>query len=637
MSLVSAHRSRVPAPLRPGGFRLVAPLSLALLLGGCVEDPLDPGEGVEGPVVTLAPHTVSLRVDTPDRAEEGDSLRFVVAAKTKTGTISEVGATLLVSAPGVATPRVIPLRAPAIPAGQTDVARTLAVSFSEVLRTLGAPLRAADRVSVEAFGYAIHSGGGCAAAVDTIPQTLPCDSLNGARVAAGTTGKRAEVMVAAGATLGLSVPAGSIGDLLVDERTQLAFVSNRERYRVEVLEIGPRRFRAGGILVGSEPWGLALTRGGDTLIVANSGGINVSFVPLSATGELREDLPRRFQIPRVTLYEVELDQGLYKDVFFYNYADRPQFVAQDAAGRLLYSAISTQAAPVGSIRVADYRAGWRAWDTRFLFHEASLTGSLDHIAIANADSVNLVGLSEVVIVDHVPGTLPQQKLRSDALSAEAAAAQIRALGSDVNVFPLRRWRLPVSVGLADTTYVRASADRSWVIFGEGIRTPAGRVMTWSSSSGSLSRVEDIRDLVNNASDVVRAVDLNADGSLGIARGSTGTYFFGNDLRLQGRTAQPDGRGASFLPGATGPRALALVGTGRRSIQVVETTNYRSLGEVAIRDDIAGAFRVTGPPAGTTACPADFRQGPADCVLARVYAITSSGGLLILDVRNGDVR
>ena len=637
MSHVVHAPFRVPAPSRFRGLGIVAPLSLALLFGGCVEDPLDPGEGVEGPVVTLAPHTVSLRVDVPERAETGDSLRFTVAAKTKTGAISELGATLLVRAPGAAAARVIPLPGPVLPAGQTDVSRTVAVSFQEVLRVLGTPLRAADSVRVEAFGWAIHSGGACAAAVDTIPQTLPCDSVGGARVAAGAAGKRAEVMLAAGGTLQLSTAPGSIGDLLVDERTQLAFVSNRERYRVEVLEIGQRRFRPGGILVGSEPWGLALTRGGDTLIVANSGGVNVSFVPLSPTGELREDLPRRFQLPRVTLYEVQLEDGFYKDLFYYNYADRPQFVTQDAAGRLLYSAISTRAAPVGSIRVADYRDGWQAWDTRFLFHEASLTGSTTHIAIANADSVNLVGLREVVIVDHVPGTLPQQRVRSDPLPADQAAAQVRALGSDVSVFPARRWRLPESVGLADTTFVRASADRRWVIFGEGIRTPAGRIMTWNSASGDLSRVEDIRDLVNNASDVVRAVDLNADGSLGVARGSTGTYFFGNDLRLQGRTAQPDGRGASFLPGATGARALALVGTGRRSIQVLETTSYRALGEVAIRDEIAGPFRVGPPGPGAAACPADFRQGAADCVLARVFAVTSSGGVLIVDVRNGDVR
>ncbi len=42
---------------------------------------------------------------------------------------------------------------------------------------------------------------------------------------------------------------------------------------------------------------MSMGLGGDTLIVANSGGINVSFVH---TGTLREDLARRLEIPRVS-------------------------------------------------------------------------------------------------------------------------------------------------------------------------------------------------------------------------------------------------------------------------------------------------------------------------------------------------
>ncbi|HEV2149899.1 MAG TPA: hypothetical protein VGR37_21050 [Longimicrobiaceae bacterium] len=629
--------SRVRAPSAGLVRRVLLTASLPLLLGGCVEDPLDPGKGVDGPVVTLAPQTVALRVDAPDRAEAGDSLRFSVTAKTKTGTISEVGATLLVSAPGVSSPRVIAVPGAAIPAGQTEVTRTVAVSFGEVLRTLGGQLRAADVVRLEAHGYAVHSSGACAAGVDTIPQTLPCDSVGGAKIAAATPGQRAEVMVAAGGTVRLSVSPGSIGDLVVDDRRQLLFLSNRAAHRVDVLEIGSRRLRPGGILVGSEPWGLSKTMSGDTLIVANSGGVNVSFVPLSATGELREDLGRRFQIPRTILYEVQTEDGQYKNLNFFNYTDRPQFVAQDARGRLLYSTVATQAAPVGSIRVAEFQPGWGTWDARFLFHERSLEGTKEVIAIGNVDTVRIVGPTHVVLVDHVPGSSPQRIIRSDPLPALQARDQLRGMGSDAEVFPGFRWRLPEALALSDTTFVRHSADHRWIVFGEGLRTPAGRIMTWSAEGGALSSVEDIRDLVNNASDRIRSVDLNADGSLGVARGSTGSFFFGNDLRLLGRTAQPDGRGASFLPGATGLRVHALAATGRRSIQVVETTSYRAVGEVPIRDEIAGPFRVGPPGPGANACPADFRQGPADCVLARVYAVTSSGGVLILDVRNGDVR
>jgi hypothetical protein len=151
--------------------------------------------------------------------------------------------------------------------------------------------------------------------------------------------------------------------------------------------------------------------------------------------------------------------------------------------------------------------------------------------------------------------------------------------------------------------------------------------------GSLSRVDDISDIVNNTSDRITGIDLNQDGSLGVARGAAATYFFGNDLRLQGlsRSGQPGGAGAALRRGVTGGGNLAFVGTGRNSILVVETTHYTVIGEVPIRDNIVGPLRAAPPVAGQTPCPADFTQATRDCVVARVYGVTSGGGVVIVDV------
>ncbi|HEU0078117.1 MAG TPA: hypothetical protein VFQ76_10740, partial [Longimicrobiaceae bacterium] len=252
-----------------------------------------------------------------------------------------------------------------------------------------------------------------------------------------------------------------------------------------------------------------------------------------------------------------------------------------------------------------------------------------YYAIANADNVE-VGTFTVVITDHIPGTLPRVTVSSPPLRVMDAVAHLRALGSDVVAYD-GKWRLPQSVELSDTTFVTASGDRSWVAFGEGVRTPAGRIIMWSAA-GFLSRVEDIADITNNTSDRITGIGLNQDGSLGMARGTQAAYFFGNDLRLQGLARQEaQGGGAGFLPLRTGNRTLAFTGTGSGTIQVVETTNYRPLGEVFIRDAVAGPFRVAPPLPGQTACPADYAAGPAGCVVARAYAVTAGGGVAIVDI------
>ena len=43
---------------------------------------------------------------------------------------------------------------------------------------------------------------------------------------------------------------------------------------------------------------------------------------------------------------------------FYDFSDRPQFIAQDAAGRLLYSTRPTSAANTGTVRVVTNQPGW---------------------------------------------------------------------------------------------------------------------------------------------------------------------------------------------------------------------------------------------------------------------------------------
>lgn len=451
---------------------------------------------------------------------------------------------------------------------------------------------------------------------------------------------------------------GRIADLLVDDGSGRVFLSNQGQHRIEVLELGSLTFREQGVRVGSEPWGLALNRTGDTLIVANSGGTNVSFV---STGTLAEDVAKRFILPRVVLYNYTEDDSSKILLESHSYADRPQYVAQDFRGRLLYTARSTAAMPVGTLRMAEWKPGWTSWDTQLLFPCCLLTTNQsptnrattpvdEGFAIANVDSISLEisylppfagATGNVIIWDHLPGTAPGapgRDIRSAALPMAAALVDIHAKGSDVIAYPGANWNIPEASAMADTTFVAVSADRRWVAFAELPAATAGRIIMWSAADSALSRVETIQDLLNNASDRITGVELNANGTLGVARGLANTYFFGRDLRLEGltRSAASVGRGAALLPGAMTNRTFAFEPTGQNTLRVLETTHYSVVSEIPLRETIAGPFRVGRPRPGTNACPVDIAAGAADCVVATVYGVTSQRRLHVVDVLRRDV-
>lgn len=644
----------LPVPLIPprqARFRAVragaAVLSFSALLAGCESDTLYEDD-VTGPGPDpSAPLTVSVDASAaPARIGLDDPFSVVVTARQSGGQgIARVGATVLAINTATGDTAIATRAEDVNPAATGTLTRSFTFRPSEF-----AGLRPGVGLRLEVSGFAVNTGGTCVAGVQPSPERRVCGEVRGATLAAGTPGQTVNTIIVSGRTF--PIPSGgTIADAVVDVQTQRLFISNLERHQVEVFDLPSLAFRE-GIPVGARPWGLALNRTGDTLIVANSGGVNVSFIP---TGSLQEDVGKRFEIPRVTLFEIDytveggdsvagstrVENGdtVYTDIQFFNYADRPQFVTQDFSGRLLYSAISTTASPIGTIRVAEFRPSYQTWDARLLFHERSLVRNDAAIAVANADSIYLVGTNQAVIYDHVAGSDPKQSIIAGPLSVPAAAAQLRAQGGDVVAFVGSSWRLPEAVALADTTYVAASGDRRWVVFGEGARDRAGRIMMWDATRGVLSLVQDIQDIVNNASAPIFGVDLNANGTLGVARGAEGTYFFGNDLRLQGSflPGNTGGRGAALQPGSNGNRTLAFVGSGNQTVQVLETTHYTPIGEIPVRENIVGPLRAAPAREGGRACPQDFRQGPVDCVVATVYGITEGRNVLVLDVLRGDLR
>ncbi|MGH7443817.1 MAG: YncE family protein, partial [Longimicrobiales bacterium] len=280
----------------------------------------------------------------------------------------------------------------------------------------------------------------------------------------GTTGLQQVVTGVLGTSVALPT-GGNIAHAVVDRPNERLYLSNLPQNRVEVLDLATSTF-ASPVPVGSEPWGMFMNNGGDTLIVANSGGTNVSFVDLST---MQEHTQRRLLTPNAVLFEVasSLTAGLIRyEATFYDFSDRPQFIAQDNTGVLLYSTKPTGTAQEGTVRWVD-PVGTTP-EVRILFNQRAIEEAENTFAIAHIDSLSILPQATqhylIKLYDHVPGS-PAVIIESPYSSIEDAITFLEISGSDIAV-GAGRW-IPENVGLSDTTYIAASVNREYIAFGEG--------------------------------------------------------------------------------------------------------------------------------------------------------------------------
>jgi hypothetical protein len=661
-----AVRRRAPHPERIslrvlGASLLVAGLLVSACEGETLYEPTGPGTDPTdpaGPGNGTPGVSVSIALEFGDRVELTDSLRVSLTAfdPTALSGIQRLGYTLIITG--------------------EDGARTAVTNEQTVSQSVarGDTIRATFRLAptwvaaadlpasfqVEAFGYAFNRAGDCSAAVPERPgDNLACrlGEVGGQsyRISDPRPTPRPLLAVAGRTTL---FPTASIivGDLVVDHGRGNLFVSNRQSNRLHVFR--PADFAwTGTVAVGSEPWGLHLNRTGDTLLVANSGGTSISHVALSPSGG-QEVVGQRLQTRNTVLYEIELrtegDPRLVESFSVYDFSDRPQFVAQDAQGRMLYSTRPTAVAPTGTIRWVENQPGWTEPETRIVARaggnpvreEVDVRREEDFVVVSQADSIIFFTDGEIQVFDHLPG-FPEEVISSAKAPPLVALAEIASNpNSDVRFIVDAVWELE-AVSFSDTTYVATSADREYVAFGDGgAAANPGKISLWHAGTGTLASRLSVADLVNNASERVNALELNANGSLGVARGAFGTYFFSNDLRLRGTVpeAAPGGGGAAFhplhpstaLPSAPTMSTLAFTVSGGREIRILDTVHYLERGRIPIRDAIAGPMRVTPPLASDNGGQGANCTGPS-CVIAKLYAVTEAGGVVVVDIRASHVQ
>jgi hypothetical protein len=405
---------------------------------------------------------------------------------------------------------------------------------------------------------------------------------------------------------------GQIADALYVPRTDRLYLSNIERNWLEVFNLADSTFRA-PIAVGSRPWGIsAWPRNrdgvmGDTLLVANSGGTNVSYVNLNAGPTGREVY--RYPLPNIMVYSITSTRAANTDQVItqrtiYDFSDRPQYIASTCSG------------PVNP--------GSACGDVVIVYSTTPTPGQ--STPFPNQGTIRWENLNKKSSHFFFEQAIGQSQNRADTLEIERFAAG--GVGADSILLPARQtvttetgsYNYSIVVRLdqlafRDTTFVRNSGNFRRAVFGEGGPVLGSRAMTYDVTRGfettpplpvidrGVSRPVDVSDFIANTFARVQGVGINFDGELNAVKGDS-TYLFDNSLRLQGiLQSRPSGGGLDFHPLNAGANStplrtrLAFVASSEPVIDVFDTYCYRKIATIPIRDPIVGPVRATVRPNG----------------------------------------
>ena len=448
---------------------------------------------------------------------------------------------------------------------------------------------------------------------------------------------------------------GAIADLVVDRTRGNVFLSNINYGRLEVWQRATQSFDGTGVVVGSQPWGMTVSRtaaAGDTLYVANSGGTNLSrvFIGAATASGMKEDLNNRL-LTRVSfmfkLTEVR-DPATGKIRVTVSepisYSDRPQYVEQSSAGRLYFSTKPTSAAPLGTVRYLDPAAA--APDQRFILAFATQGSDPNSFLVANIDAASVTPASAtstandaLTLCDHASGSTAAMSCVTstlgilDAINALKAAVPQTDLEYGANLDEN-------SIGLSDTTFATSSGDGKWISFGEGNTGSYGRALLLQDDGTIPGRYTyaspaiNVGDLIKNAAEKVFGIALDKTGKTVGIHGSE-SYFAAVEepfnLRLQGKKSTFDkGAGVTFHPNADGtgtPQAerLAFVASANGSIEMIDIAYYDFQ-----RGALATKYNLYGPLRASLPFPGDDPS-----VVFKLFGV-SSAGLVVIDVTASDI-
>ncbi len=411
---------------------------------------------------------------------------------------------------------------------------------------------------------------------------------------------------------------GAVADGYFHEPTGRLYLTNIERNQLEVFNFDSLNFQRSPIAVGSRPWGITVFPAGrgsplgpvqNRLIVANSGGTNLSFVTINGDGSGFED--ERYLLPNIVAYKVSL-AGAVITKSIIDFSDRPQYVGAVCNAGCTEKVVVYSTTPTGGQSGGFEDKGTIRWE--------NVTTRKSHLFFEHARFLK----------DNKADTLEVYRFRSGTYGLNEAIVPfplvMRAAG-----YPDRSWGMQVTmdnIGFRDTTFVRNSANFKRAIFGEGGIAKGSRTLTYDVDNGlvaynerfvvdtvsgasaafastvavvdsGVSQPGDVSDLIANAFSPVRGVAVSADGELFAIR-SDSTYLFNNTLRLFGLLQTQGGNagfdfhpmnapGANLSGGSTATR-LSFAASREPLLEIFDTKCFQRVGVVAIKDPIIGPLK-----------------------------------------------
>jgi hypothetical protein len=426
----------------------------------------------------------------------------------------------------------------------------------------------------------------------------------------GGTDRVDTVTIVAGATKSLPL-GGAVADAIYHPRTDRLYFTNIERNQLEVFSLTDSSFKS-PIVVGSRPWGIAAWPRdhngtmGDTLLVANSGATDISYVNLNGAGSGREVF--RYALPNIIAFSVTSKKNsagfTVQERTKYDFSDRPQYLGAtcDGAGMgcgdvvVTYSTTPTpgQSAPFsrnnGTLRWENVTRG----TSHFFFEQAvgQAASSSDTLEILRYDANTG---AEVVLVPY------KQKVTSGTRTDDYSIVID-----------------PLDLAFRDTTFVRNSGNFRRAAYGEGGPVFGTRAMAFEVGRGFITQVrlidgstgtlsfpvmdrgisqsQDVSDFVANSFAKVQGVAINFDGSLSGIRADS-TYLLNPALRLQGILGTTTSNaGLDFHPTNSGPNSfplstrLVFAASAEPVIEIFDSYCYKRVSSVPIRDPIIGPIK-----------------------------------------------
>ena len=475
---------------------------------------------------------------------------------------------------------------------------------------------------------------------DVIVRGYGCDAATARNCAFSTVGTGTQavadvdtITVVAGVTVPL--PAGGrIADAIFNANRNELYLTNPSLSRVEIFQVANTSFVSTGIpTAGPQPWGVALwprdTLGNyaDTLVVANSGGTQLSIIDVSpAVRRLlwRQDLPNFL----IETYKVLPGPPVIEDITLYDVSDRPQYVAtvcRPAGGTACSPdsvfAIYSTTPTVSSTSPFTGRATLRMEKLINTTNPALLFG---HLFFELAGDSTLASRSR--------DTLRIEMRRGRPYNTQTVVLTACA-GITIEI---------AKFGLGDSTYVRNSGNFTHAIVGEGgnINAAFARVVGYTTKAPlihgpgtfttcatstvttddgenhfdlGVTPAIDVSDFISNTATKITSVATNFNGGTNAVRADS-IYFLDEGMRLKGTAPAPigafgmdmnynhafaAGQGGTPPFGGTGNPNDRLLFSARPdgNIDVWDTFFYGAVGTVPVRDAIIGPLRVSRDAGG----------------------------------------